>query len=1338
MAADISTLTALLSARSLERDTGLRYLDAEGHVAKEVSYAELFETAQDDSLRLRSLLGDIKGGGDVVIASLSNHELHVRLFWACCFANIPVCPTPPLHPDPSRQATFLTHLQNLFEHPVMFTDDLKTIDTVTKVAPGLKTVSWAIFESQPSHSGAEEAAPAPHSHETSPNDIVCLMLTSGSTGNPKAVALRHSNLLSSVNGKIAHHGTSSRTPFLNWIAFDHVACVSEVHIHALAANANQFHVHPSAVLQRPLRLLEWCSRYQIGYTFSPNFLIAQLCRDYATDPLPSGSLDLSALIALISGGEAVPMKTAVAFADILETFGAPRNVLRAGFGMSETGAGCIYDTRPLPRDEQSAAERYLGLGLCCEGTSMRVVSRETGEICLPLEPGDLQLKGPSVFSEYYNDPKATAESFTDDGWFVTGDRAMLDRDGNLHLVGREKDQININGVKYSSVDVEHFLEDGDIDGLRRSYVFVCPMRLIGSDTETYAVFYHHSGVTVEEELSDEAVRRINDTNRAIRDRSIVYCSQSPAVILPLPLKSFSKTALGKVSRSALMNAYMKGEHNALEQRLRSVSASPSGPSTLNAHEEAVAQVVGKLLGVDAAALSRSTNLFDLGMSSMHIVQLKHHLQKAFGVKDIPIIDLLRRPELGQLCDYLSESIMARTPTQAAYNPLVSLKSQGSKPPVFLVHPGVGEVLVFMGLAKALDGDRPLYAIRARGFDENEEVFPSFEEMVSVYVAAVERAFPEGPYYLGGYSFGGAVAFEMAKVLEAKGKTVAWVGIMNLPPHIQSRMHELTWVEVLLNLFMFVALITPATLDETRSQLRRAFPESADSDAEPEDSARIIEWLLASSDQARLRELQLEPDALGRWIRVAYQLTRLGRTYEPSGTLREAALTVFCATPLPSMGTREVYKAKRLSEWQHFSLKKVQFVDVDGEHYTMLSDTHVQSFAGKLASALDPPSNGAAVSNGSSPSNGIAPSNGVAPSKPLVSQKADFGEIPVIDFSLATTNPTKYYDQLRYALEDVGFVMFVNIPGFEDEFQSELFTLARRLFEKPREWKESLGAHKSHALRGYFRGDDIAGPHKAHAEAFRFGLDLPEPSGDDVPFWLKLHEGPNQWPSEEDLPRFRQLMEALFDRYYGLNIALNQHICKLLDIPQELLDAYYPDKPEFNSAIWHYLPVTEEIRESARNGFAQGMHEHRDPSTFVTCLIQSREGLQVQNHAGEWIDVPYIKGGVVCNIGMQLMKLTGGKLVATTHRVNTLLIEEDRFTIPYVLSTRLEKAVVSLPQFADGLMAKEHVAPNPKILKLMSIEDPLERSGYARLSLFPAISKKLYPAEFERAHELGIM
>jgi long-subunit acyl-CoA synthetase (AMP-forming) len=102
--------------------------------------------------------------------------------------------------------------------------------------------------------------------------------------------------------------------------------------------------------------------------------------------------------------------------------------------------------------------KYLSLGKCSDGTSMRAVNAGTGAVCLPHQDGQSQLYGPTVFRwEYFNNPKATAESFCDDR-FITGDVAQLDDGGNLHLVGRDKDCVNINRVKHPSVDIEHYVE----------------------------------------------------------------------------------------------------------------------------------------------------------------------------------------------------------------------------------------------------------------------------------------------------------------------------------------------------------------------------------------------------------------------------------------------------------------------------------------------------------------------------------------------------------------------------------------------------------------------------------------------------------------------------------------------------------------------------------------------------------------------------------------------------------------------------------------------------------------------------------------------------------------
>jgi thioesterase domain-containing protein len=106
--------------------------------------------------------------------------------------------------------------------------------------------------------------------------------------------------------------------------------------------------------------------------------------------------------------------------------------------------------------------------------------------------------------------------------------------------------------------------------------------------------------------------------------------------------------------------------------------------------------------------------------------------------------------------------------------------------LFLVHPGLGEILVFLRLASVLDDDRPVYAIRARGFDHGETPHQSIAQMSQEYVPAIEKVYPDGPYNIAGYSFGAAVAFEMGKELEAKGKKVSFFGALNLPPHIRWR------------------------------------------------------------------------------------------------------------------------------------------------------------------------------------------------------------------------------------------------------------------------------------------------------------------------------------------------------------------------------------------------------------------------------------------------------------------------------------------------------------------------------------------------------------------------
>ena len=224
-------------------------------------------------------------------------------------------------------------------------------------------------------------------------------------------------------------------------------------------------------------------------SFAPNFFLARLKLTFEAkqDDLPK--FDLSCLRCIISGGEANSVEMAHAVSKILSSYGAPSNVLVPGFGMTETCAGSIYNC-DCPRYDVEGGLEFTALGSCLPGIQMRVtVQSENGRIAQPNERGDLEVTGPIVFKEYFNNETATTEAFTADGWFKTGDKALIDSNGMLDLAGRGKEQININGVKYSPHEIETAIEETLMPGATPSYTICFSYRSKRSQTETICVIY---------------------------------------------------------------------------------------------------------------------------------------------------------------------------------------------------------------------------------------------------------------------------------------------------------------------------------------------------------------------------------------------------------------------------------------------------------------------------------------------------------------------------------------------------------------------------------------------------------------------------------------------------------------------------------------------------------------------------------------------------------------------------------------------------------------------------------------------------------------------------------
>ncbi|MBO9623884.1 MAG: SDR family NAD(P)-dependent oxidoreductase [Sphingomonas sp.] len=197
-------------------------------------------------------------------------------------------------------------------------------------------------------------------------------------------------------------------------------------------------------------------------------------------------------------------------------------------------------------------------------------------------------------------------------------------------------------------------------------------------------------------------------------------------------------------------------------------------------EQSIADLWGDLLGLDC--VRRTDNFFDLGGHSLLAVQFTNRLRKKTG-KSLPLAALLDRPTVENLARALDPN-GAETPSERGGDDpapglpqVTSIRPGGARAPIFFVHDGLGETLLYRGLALRLNPERAIYGLEplrgATGFAHTR-----IDEMAANYVERVRALQPHGPYLLAGLCAGGVIAFEMARQLEEIGERVAFVGIID--------------------------------------------------------------------------------------------------------------------------------------------------------------------------------------------------------------------------------------------------------------------------------------------------------------------------------------------------------------------------------------------------------------------------------------------------------------------------------------------------------------------------------------------------------------------------------
>lgn len=707
-----------------------------------------------------------------------------------------------------------------------------------------------------------------------------------------------------------------------------------MHLQALFVHSDQVFAPTADVAVEPHRYFEILSRYQIGYTFSPNSFLAAAANALAEHDESGQEIDLSHLRVLFCGGEANRTATLQATDQIIRKFGAPKRAIKPVYGLSETCSACFYNLEG-PDYDVKYGNIFASAGKPLPSVlEVKLVDQEEDQKVS--DEGLIHLRGDVLFQGYHNNEEATAACMTADGWMNTGDIGKFDENGNLLLLGRAKEVLILNGQNYSSFEIEHAIETSDIEGLEPFYTAVFSTWDQDRQSEAPIVLFNPTEAAI-------GPKNLRATLQAVEKCVFSICAQKALHIIALPKSLLPKSTIGKLSRAKLKKSFETGafddfivSERAPPVKSNDINGTNGHTNGTNGHavktfpsplQKEIAEIYASIVGVSSSELMGQDALLSSGINSMGFMRLKKALENNLKIhQEIPMPLLIRCHSVADLEHELT--LLGTVSTQ--YDPIVPLFTEGSKQPLFLLHPGAGEFLCWIGLLKYLP-DRPIYALRAKGLHPGEGTFDGIEDLLKCYYDAMRRVQPHGPYAMLGYCFGGLLGFELGKMFEAAGETVVYCGGIDNPPDPKPTIGQVQYRKLMIDV---LPVVTELTEDDAQK--------FADETAHLSDEG-FYEILFTKFSPELIENMDITVPRLQAYGRVEDVMRQIASKYEPTGDL--GTMDIFCADPMPHFGaTPEVWKRDVLGGWREFVRgENVNFHYVQGTHISLIKEPHIKDF-----------------------------------------------------------------------------------------------------------------------------------------------------------------------------------------------------------------------------------------------------------------------------------------------------------------------------------------------------------------------------------------------------------
>ncbi len=360
-------------------------------------------------------------------------------------------------------------------------------------------------------------------------------------------------------------------------------------------------------------------------------------------------------------------------------------------------------------------------------------------------PGELHIGGVGLARGYLNRDDLTIEKFIKNPFskerterlYKTGDIARFLDDGNIEYLGRVDHQVKIRGMRVELGEIEAALKE--VAAVRSAIVTM-----------------RHDQVG-DQRLVAYVIASENETSA--RELKLHLERKLPAYMIPsafVLMDSFPHTVAGKID---LLSLPIRDVDASCEQEF---------VAPRNVLEQKLVDIWEKTLKIHPISVKDS--FFDLGGHSLLAVSLFSEIAAVTG-KQLPLATLFDAPTVEGIASILQQE-------SSGASCLVPINSEGSKLPLFCVHAGGGNVLFYRDLARHLGPDRPFYGVQPRGLNGKQERHFRIEDMAAYYLEEIKKVYPSGPYNVGGSSFGGLVAFEMAKQLQEQGDSVGLVALFD--------------------------------------------------------------------------------------------------------------------------------------------------------------------------------------------------------------------------------------------------------------------------------------------------------------------------------------------------------------------------------------------------------------------------------------------------------------------------------------------------------------------------------------------------------------------------------